>query len=729
VNTHDRRVTLVKCHLRHVIPQVLGIGVLATSSVNAAQQELRAGDSGNKNIETVTVTATKREERIEDVPISISVLGGEDLDRSSVQGVTEALRSVPGVGINVAHQGGGTQVVIRGVTAGGTIANGSSPVSYYLDSVPFGLVRQAVAPDANVFDLERVEVLRGPQGTLYGASAQNGVVRILTRDADTDEFEIKGRTSGSSTQNGGESYRGDLAVNVPVIEGKLGMRAVGSYQDVGGWIDRRNKDDVNSAEIRNMRLKVAAQPTERLSLDMSGWISRADYDGTSLAGDDGQQAARFDEPMSTDFDAYALRVGYESESVSVVSATSYLDYAMASLLDLSFLVASGTNLARTDFDARIFAQEVVVNSTADGPWRWTLGGMYRDAKDDQFQRTTTNGVAGVPLNQVYESQSYAVFGSVTRLLADGRFEITGGLRYFEDNVVGTELSRLGGARPLGEYSDDTFTAVSPRVVFGWHPVEYSTIYVSYAEGFRSGFSQSGAAIGAAPQFPPLDADTLRNYELGAKGNFGGGRFEFDTAVYFIDWQDVQQSLLVPNPAAGPGANITALVNGESASGLGADFGFRTRLVRGLEFGANASWNDLTMDSDVIAAGNVALFSRGDRLNLSSELTAGAFAQYEFPFGGSAFQGRLLASTTYVSEMEWRTITGGARRLATGDPISITSASFAIEAPSRWTVTLFGDNLANEQGSPSRLPFSAAVTTWNTHVRPRTVGLQFEYTFR
>src|SRR5690606_2693475 len=125
-----------------------------------------------RSLEEIVVTAQKREEKLQEGPISISVMSGVELDRSTAQGVTEALTQVPGVAVNVTNQGGGTQMIIRGVTAGGALAAGSSPVSYYVDMVPFGFVRNAIAPDPNAYDLERVEVLRGPQGTLYGASAQ-----------------------------------------------------------------------------------------------------------------------------------------------------------------------------------------------------------------------------------------------------------------------------------------------------------------------------------------------------------------------------------------------------------------------------------------------------------------------------------------------------------------------------------------------------------------------------
>src|SRR6202035_2278669 len=123
--------------------------------------------NGHQNeLEEVVVTAQKREERLHDVPISMSVLGGRELDQSSFQGVTDALNTVPGVATTTSLLSGGTQIEMRGVTAGGPTFTGSSTSAYYLDSVPFGFVKSAILPDPNVYDLQRIEVLRGPQGTL-----------------------------------------------------------------------------------------------------------------------------------------------------------------------------------------------------------------------------------------------------------------------------------------------------------------------------------------------------------------------------------------------------------------------------------------------------------------------------------------------------------------------------------------------------------------------------------
>lgn len=671
-----------------------------------------------KEVEEVIVTAQKRAERLQDVPISISVVSGATLDKSTAQGVTEMLSRVPGTAVNVTAQGGATQVVMRGVAAGDALFSGSSPVSYYLDSAPFGFVRQAIAPDTNAYDLQRVEVLRGPQGTLYGASAQNGVVRVLTHDADLKAFDLKARTSASATEHGGENYRGDFAVNVPIVEDKLAARAVIGYQDSSGWIDRSNKKDVNDAEIGNFRLKVNAQPTEQLSIGLSAWLSRSDYGGPSTSNDDLRQVAVLDEPIETDFDTYGLKIGYNTDAVAISAMSSYLEYSNDNIRDYIYF---GPDLREQDtFKAHMFSQEVLLNSRQDGAWRWSLGGMYRDAKDLQLQVLLSGGVVSPLAIQTYVSESFAVFGELTRQFLDGKLELTGGLRYFEDDVTSQDdLRNVAGG--------DKFDAVSPRVVLTWHPNDDLTTYVSYAEGFRSGFPQSGYLLANAPGFPPLDPDTLHNYEVGAKGTLWEGRFSFDSALYYIDWQDVQQSLTVPVTSGG-GILATALINSESASGIGFDLGMTARPLDGVELGVSFSWNDLAMDADVVSQG-IVLFNAGDRLNLSPEYVAGAWANYNFALGSSGFDGLFSLSANYTSEMDLRTIAFDVLSIAPGDPMLIARASFAVEAPKNWTATFFIDNLTNEEGSPVRFPFAPGIVNdWDSRVRPRTIGAQLEYHF-
>ncbi|HET9444808.1 MAG TPA: TonB-dependent receptor, partial [Steroidobacteraceae bacterium] len=287
----------------------------------------------------------------------------------------------------------------------------------------------------------------------------------------------------------------------------------------------------------------------------------------------------------------------------------------------------------------------------------------------------------------------------------------------EDDVTFTQGTTLEAPQLRDE---STFDATTPRLVLSWRPSDETTLYTSYAEGFRSGFAQNLQTQGALPGTPPVEPDTLKNYEVGIKGNVADGRVGYEAAVYFIDWQDVQQPLsIIVN-----GLPVASSVNGESASGVGVDLASTFRPTDQLALGLSFSWNDLTFDTDVVSGGFV-LFAEGDRLNYSPEYTLGASADYRFPLGGGGFEATVSLSANYTSEQDLRTLLGAPFHTV-GDEMLLARASFTVASAEHWNASLFADNIANEDGTPIRSP--AAVPDFSVRVRPRTIGLQLEYRF-
>jgi outer membrane receptor protein involved in Fe transport len=674
--------------------------------------EPKEGDSAGLRLEEVLVTAQKREERLQDVPISISVLSGESLDSAPGAGMTDQLARVPGISINAGQ--GVSQIQMRGVAAGNPTFVGASAVAYYLDSIPFGFSKTALAPDPDVYDLDRVEVLRGPQGTLYGASALNGVVRVLTNEADPHAFELKGRSSISSTRGGGENYRGDLAINVPIVAEKLAARVVLGYQDLSGWVDKGNDENANDGERSNIRFRLNGRPSEQLSVGLSAWLSRSDYAALAVAADQQRRADSFrEEPNSVDFDAYGLQVGYEAPLVSISSMTSYLDYSNDSVLDRPPL--HGT--LEINLPARTFSQELLFRSAQPGLWRWSGGAMYRDGQDRLGY--FIEGFNVVPYLDMITSKSYALFGELSRSLWDGQLELTAGLRNFKDDVELNELSRANGDQSHLITHKATFSATTPRLVATWHPGAQMTLYASYAEGFRSGAVQGPSILSVVPDFPQADPDSLKNYEVGMKGGLLEGRLNFEAAAFYMDWQDVQQQLLVTlNNFV-----FNAVINSESASGMGAEVAISALPTDGLQFGLNFSWNDLTFDNGVMS-GTTLLYEKGDRLNFSPEYTAGATADYSFGIGSSGLEMRLSAAASYTAATRFTLLDAGSRRTRQNDDLLMTRASLSLRSPRHWTATLFAENLNNEHGAQGRV--FAFDENLSVRVRPRTIGLQLEY---
>src|ERR1700678_993389 len=283
-------------------------------------------------LEEIVVTAQKREQRLQDVPISMSVTTGADLDKSSLQSVSEALGQIPGVAINITRQGGETLLTTRGVTAAGALFSGPSPIGYYLDSVPFGLVGSAVEPDLNSYDLDHIEVLRGPQGTLYGASALNGVVRVLTNDAQLNDFDFKARASSSATDGGGGNYSADMAVNLPIIDDVLAARLVVGEEHDSGWINSPLGNGINTTDEKDIRFKVTAVPMENLTIKASATHEQVDSGAPPTAQNDYTPSTK-QQPITSGFNAFDIKTDYQTQYVDVTSATSYLEFRDGGSLD------------------------------------------------------------------------------------------------------------------------------------------------------------------------------------------------------------------------------------------------------------------------------------------------------------------------------------------------------------------------------------------------------------
>lgn len=703
VRTHHRRMLMASVAI------VTGIAINAPAQAQdsapvarARATELTPQDTSDGDI---VVTAQRRDESLNSVPISISVLRGEQLDAASSEGVIEALRSVPGVTTTEYFQSGGSGISVRGVTANAPTLNGSNPVSYYLDEVPFSFVKSAIAPDSSAYDLKRVEVLRGPQGTLYGASALNGVVRVLSNDADLSKIDYKARLSSSYTEHGGVNYRADAMVNIPLVEDKLGVRLVAGYVNNDGWIDRPGKEDANDVRNFSLRAKIGFRPAEGTRIDLSYWRARNRSGGLSVGTEDFFRDTRIPEPQSFDYDTLGLRIEQDLGGVVLTNSTGYLDLKNDGIFDYagtSFGIALGSV-----FGTKIFSNELTLSSDTTGALDWSIGGSYRRARDRLDQYTSPPFFTYTAFDN---SDAYAVFGEATYKV--GQIELTGGLRYFHDDVSAR------ASDPPTPTAEEGYDAVTPRAVVTWLPDDRTTVYASYSQGFRSGSIQYQGLV--PPEFPGVRPDRLHNYEVGSKLGLLGNRVQFETAAYFIDWKNVQQSLSVPAITV-PGAFVTALVNAASASGFGVDAKVSARVAPQLTVSVAGSYNDLRVDEPVESSG-IVLFRKGERLNRSPSTILVGTADYGFSLGGR--DASLSGSLNYTSRQSDRGISGGQTLVARGQEQIIGGARFSVGLTEMLRATLFVDNVTNQN---PRIIGSATIPTndFDLRIRPRTFGIQLE----
>ncbi|KRB80680.1 hypothetical protein ASE00_16730 [Sphingomonas sp. Root710] len=704
----------------------------------------------------IVVTAQKREEPLQKVPINVSVLDGKLLDKQSAGGVLEALQTTPSVSGQTSDLGGVTQISIRGVSPAVPFGLTSSTTGYYIDGVPFALGRSAGVPNAGDFDLSRIEVLRGPQGTLYGASALNGVVNIVTSQADPSKFEAKARVGTATTEGGGISYQGDAAINVPLVQDVLAIRLVGGFNHDAGWIDQplQSKRNANYTDNGYIRAKLAYHPTEDLKIDLGAWLSSIKEGAPSFGKNGVQQLAPRPIPSKVRFGAYNAKIAYDLPFASISSSTSLLRFKQTVFTHtdnaLIFIQADPDNgRLFSRLPARVFTEEFLVNSSNSTNLRWQVGAFYRDAQNDTYQTLPLAFGAGNNTSFRDTSKSYAVFGQATYAFADDHFELTGGLRYFHDKYGTQTRVNPTNILPVVDVKN-VAKATTPRVVLAWLPDKNTNIYATYSVGFRSGVNQQPLSIAVDPTYPPAGPDKLHNYEVGAKGNLGSGLITYDLSVYYIKWKDVQQGATVQFcNAKGECVPVGAVINGTSASGAGFDLSLGLHPIRGLNIGGSLSSNDLKLDDDILAGGpgsnTPATYFAGNRLAFSPRYTASAYinyswalsenmnARYEISATYRSASTQILAPGDYAAlnlrekDVDYKECNASGGNInhcyRSGAPFSL-NTRLEISNNRQQSIALYATNITNWQGTT--IPDFSYSTQFRT--RPRTFGIQLASNF-
>lgn len=690
-------------------PRMHNIAAREETTRPARKSKASAAEASDDEMEIVIVSAQRRETRLLETPISVGVLSGKNMDNSTSRGVSDAITQVGGVSL-VETLPGDTRIAIRGVVPG----IGTSTTGYYLDEVPFALITTSTLPDANAYDLARVEVLRGPQGTLYGVNSLSGVVRILTNDADLNNFESKGRARTSTTEGGGGNYGGDFAVNVPLIEGKLAIRGVASYSELSGFMDSSLTGErrINDTQAQAYRVKVNYQATDDLSVKFG--VSRSDIDNgaPSSSGDDLTTVFSGNQGDRRVYNTYNLNAEYSFPRVSLLSSTSYIDYTYDNRPELLLSGTDRLNYAN-HVNLRSFSQEFRLASQLLGQWRWSAGGIYKDTKESQTQNAMPLFPAIYSVKE--HSKSWATFGEVSRLFAGDKLELTLGARYFEDELLTTQQSDFFGGPVVVPRTADS-DKVTGRVVLSYKPSDDHLVYGSVSTGFRSGLNQTPAVTIRDPTFSAVSPDSLINYEIGGKGELASGKVTYDTAVYYMKWKDAQQSLILP-------VGFVARVNAGEASGAGIDASLTYRPVPALSLNASVGWNDLKFDEDVLQTGLV-LFAKDSRVNNSPEWTGSVGASYRL---ATSVDADVVFSTNfnYRSKVALRFLTAGLLEQSVSDPQRTLDASIGFERD-RWTVEIYGDNLLNETDAITPPDITSALES--VRQRPRTLGVQATFNY-
>ena len=599
----------------------------------------------------IIVTAQKRSERLIDVPQSVSVVSAETLQNQHAQRLSDYLTRIPSANI-VESQPGSSRIVLRGINTGGVGAT----VATYIDETPFGSATAlanggVLAPDLDPFDLDRVEVLRGPQGTLYGANSLGGLVKLVTVTPNPSAFAAAGEISIENVAHGETGYLGRVAANIP-LGSDAAVRATGFYRSDPGYIDDPlHGSDVNDGKTYGGRISFMVRPAPALRIRASALMQNirsngtnaVDVEPTTLKPTIGKYAhERFvEEPNDINYRLYNATVDYDFGPVSLISATSYGTLKQAGVVDGSGALGAPAGLDQ-GMKQRRFTQEVRLASNGPGAIEWTLGGFYTRENNRLSQNVfavdpatgdrVLDGLLVVALPSRY--REVAGFANATWHIAP-KFDLTAGGRY-SHNRQSSEQDTSGLLLPAptnvsGKSSDGVFTySVAPQ----YKPNRNTTIYARVAKGYRPGGPNalSPDAPDAVPrQFGP---DTTINYELGLKTQTADRLLSLELTAFLTNWKDIQ--LLVQLGQFGVNTN------GGSARSKGIEFSAGLNPSRSLSLYANGSYVDAYLTDDAPLAGGF----KGDQLPYSPKWQGTIGAEYEHPLSASV-NGRAGISWHYT----------------------------------------------------------------------------------
>lgn len=715
-----------------------------TSNVRAPDNEQQS----QRGLEEVIVTAQKRQQIVQDIPMSVTALSGDALTERHIDNVLELSRMVPSLAVTEGSPG--QQIVtIRGM---GGIRGSSSLTGLYLDEVPVSGAGQlgGTYPDLRAIDLERVEVLKGPQGTLFGESSVGGAVRYITRDPDLENFGGSISMQMSQTDDGGLNEEITGVLNLPIVPGLFGARLAALYENNSGWIDQPSvgREDINDNKLTHVRLKALFTPTPELAIEGLVLLHRNDVGATNIVNqapfEEGNfvQATDFDplDPLGpgnrngptsqqNDYDIYGLTVTYDFGFAELLSSTSYSETRnvnnatqLVGQLPVPILEIYSQESV---WNIPVFTEEVRLSSAGDGPLNWTLGASYRDLEN----RLPPNGIGGDAIvnegllaglkliglladqGSRATSESWSGFGFVSYELTE-QLELGGGARYFEDTRTAESDPFTSASAASAEFNASTY-----RAYVKFTPSREVNIYLNVADGFRSGgLNNPGfVALGAPATF---GVENSLSYELGLKFDSPESRFRLNAAVFYTEYDDLQDDI---STVIGP--NIVQYTsNGQAAE------------VRGIEFEANwsptdnlhLSFNGSLIDTEITWIDPLtvsATYEVGDPINLVPDYNFSFAADYDFHWAASV-PGALRMSYTAqgVTHFTERSNILIIDKQTTSPEIGFLYAGLEADF-SGWNVSVFGTNLLNE-----RDPINPAPTGWTAQARPRSVGLTLSKAF-
>jgi outer membrane receptor protein involved in Fe transport len=727
-------------------------GVFVMQSATVLAQD---GQDGKNDFvfEEIVVSANKRDESLRSVAGAVSAVTGEQLSDMGAESLSDYINSLPGIHFND-YQPGVSEVIIRGVSATTYHEQGQTTVGYYINEIPLNEAGwPIVIPDVDTFDLERVEVLRGPQGSLYGSSALGGLVNYIAREADPAEFDARFEASIGSTRHAGEpNYAVKGMFNAPLVEDKLAVRIVGLERFEAGYIDNIGTGDegVNDLSVRGFRGSVVFTPSAATRISWTTMYQETNLqDQTYLTVPTYTRNTVVAEPHDTEMLLHSLRVeqdlGFADLTVlgALAKKESYIvfDYSTS-----GYLVAGEPTWSDGYAEADSKHIEARLSSKEDsGRLSWLIGFSYAESTKDSNDGTYQEGAAAyidanpdlfgglsgsllAPNDYIsqyivdQENDDLGIFGELTFDITDA-LSITAGGRFF-DASSDTQVIIPPSAEFVGVYNPDGIQfggpegsdGFTPKVTIKYQPSDSFMVYARYSEGFRIGGANpnagrlTGGGIEAA--YAP---DSLENYEIGTRFDLAEKKLQVDLTAFHLKWSDMQVRLFTPAPFY-----YSYVVNAGGAEINGVEFSAAFRPNEIVDFSTNITYLDAEVSEfvpDSFAANGLGGYPEGTTLPGASEWTIAN--SLNFNFADVALSPRLSITHNYLSKAP---VAFGAVTRRGG--YHLVDARLTFQIQENVDLALYAENLFDKYGLINA-PFADSYPQpLGSVTRPRTIGLKF-----
>ncbi len=738
----------------------LTLGIMLAGSHSMAQ-----------GLEEIVVTANKRgEASIQDIPLSVQSVSGDRLAEAGSLAFDDYFRQIPGLSVN--DQGpGDKQYNIRGINS-----TGAGTVGLYFDEII--ITDENISgdggrqPDIKLFDMDRIEVLRGPQGTTFGSSSLSGTIRWIPKAPDLNNVAGEIGASISQTKESGDlGWTLDGMINVPVVSDKLAVRFSGMLVDKAGYIDDRYAKDVNNDDTKAARAMLRWRATDELEVSLMAMFQDMKTDGRSFFNTEDYRLANsptmnggplpskyftadparggFDDKMNL----YNAKITYAKDWGTFTATSSIYDRktslrrpasAAAEILSGGAYPADSTGSAilNNNKDRSLFSNELRFASSWDSPVQVLAGVFYQEeerwwqSRFASVDRTTglvsTNSTEFLNRQTDTTIKEKAAFGEVSWEVLDG-LTVTGGVRIFDFKIeeqanVITRFPALPGAG-LGPIFNSKDNGKIFKGNISYQVTDDFLLYGQIAEGFRAGGTNDQTAASIVNVVIPAgySSDSLVNYEAGFKSSWFDNRLIINSTIYYIDWSDIQVEQAAVE--AGTGISFAYRGNGGGAEVKGIEFELSAYPTDGLSLGMGVNYlkAELTEDMPLIEDGR-----KGDAIPYVPDLTLNFNARYEAPLP-NGWNGFVGGDWSYVGSISNR-LSPTDRYYREAKSYTLTNLRVGVKGDD-WSATLAVNNVFDEdsitmyafdfQGPP---PPGGNVPDNLVRAWPRTISLTFRKTF-